>query len=51
MGKKKKKKRSKKKSVTSSDEGDIGPNLAVSTNIEMPEGANMSDGEEEVRLK
>jgi len=46
--KKKKKKRSKKKSVTSSDEGDIGPNLAVSTNIEMPEGANMSDGEEEV---
>lgn len=46
--KKKKKKRSKKKSVTSSDEGDVGPNLAVSTNIEMPEGANMSDGDDDV---
>lgn len=46
--KKKKKKRSKKKSVSSSDEGDVGPNLAVSTNIEMPEGANMSDGDEDL---
>jgi len=46
--KKKKKKRSKKKTESSSEE-ETGPNCQVSTNIEMPEGVDISDGEEDVR--
>merc|ERR1711874_242367 len=46
--KKKKKKRSKKKTESSSEE-ETGPNCQVSTNIEMPEGVDISEGEEDVR--
>jgi len=40
--KKKKKKKNKKKAVSSSEEED-GPNVAVSKHLEMPEGASVSD--------
>merc|ERR1719354_409496 len=43
----KKKKKKKSKKVESSSEDDDGPNVAVSRNLDMPEGASLSDQEEE----
>merc|ERR1712098_999811 len=41
--KKKKKKSSKKTEIPSSDDEEVGPNMFVSRNIDLPEGASISD--------